>query len=263
MVPVQRLTSPSNSLLKAVRKAAAQGSCTSDGCMVAETFHLLEEAVRSGCEIENVLAAESALDRVLAALRGGPKSRVAVVPDALLSSVSATECSQGVVALVRPPAWRLDDLFRGLPLVVVLDGVQDPGNAGAVIRAAEAFGATGVAFLKGSVNPYNPKAIRASAGSVFRCPVKAGLELSSVVAAARDRGLAIWAALPSGGVAAQAADFAGGSAILVGGEGRGLGTGLPEGALAVSIPTSGVESLNAAMATGILLYEARRQRGRR
>ncbi len=82
--------------------------------------------------------------------------------------------SQGVVTLLRPPTWTLDHVFRGLSLVVVVDGVQDPGNGGAIVRAAEAFGATGVVFLKGSANPYNPKALRASAGSVFRIPLVAG-----------------------------------------------------------------------------------------
>lgn len=262
MVLVQRLTSPSNSLLKEVRRAVTQGSATPDGCMVAETFHLLEEAMHSDCEIRLVLAADSARHRVEAALRGRPDSRLAVVPDALLSRISATECSQGVLTLVRPPGWRLSDLFGERPLVVVLDGVQDPGNAGAIIRAAEAFGATGMAILKGSVNPHNPKVIRASAGSVFRLPIAAGLDMGRVAEAAAERRLKVFAAMPSGGIEAAKADFAGGCVVLVGGEGGGLRGKVPGEATMVSIPTSGVESLNAAMATGILLYEARHQRGR-
>ena len=78
------------------------------------------------------------------------------------------------MALVRPPQWSVDQLFRGHSLTIVLDGLQDPGNAGTILRAAEAFGATGVAFLKGTVSPYNPKCLRASAGSIFRVPVVAG-----------------------------------------------------------------------------------------
>jgi TrmH family RNA methyltransferase len=92
------------------------------------------------------------------------------------STICSTEMSQGVVTLLRPPAWTLDHVFRGLSLVVVVDGVQDPGNGGAIVRAAEAFGATGVVFLKGSANPYNPKALRASAGSVFRIPLVAAAD---------------------------------------------------------------------------------------
>ncbi len=102
--------------------------------------------------------------------------KVAVLPDALLQSISGTETSQGVMALVKPPEWKLEQLFRGRPLVVVLDGLQDPGNAGAIVRAAEAFGATGALFLKGAASPYNPKTLRASAGSLFRVPFLAGVD---------------------------------------------------------------------------------------
>ncbi len=77
------------------------------------------------------------------------------------------------MALVDPPDWRLEQLVQGSALVVVLDGLQDPGNAGTIVRAAEAFGATGAIFLKGSVSPYNPKTLRASAGSLFRLPTAA------------------------------------------------------------------------------------------
>jgi TrmH family RNA methyltransferase len=248
--------------LKAVRKAVTQGTTTPDGCSVAETFHLLEEALRSNCEVRVVLAAESVRDRVEQTLGRRPDVRLGVVPDALLDRLSATESSQGVLALVRPPVWGLDDLFRGLPMVVALDGVQDPGNAGAIIRAAEAFGSTGVVFLKGSANPYSPKSIRASAGSVFRVPITAGLDPTSFLAALEKRKLTLYAAMPSGGMEASRADFARGCAIVIGGEGRGVREDLSTGATAVRIPTAAVESLNAAMAAGILLYEARRQRGR-
>ena len=83
-------------------------------------------------------------------LRGLKRTRVVAVSEAVVRELASTETPQGVIALVRPPQWTLDQLVRGKPLVVVLDGVQDPGNAGAIVRAAEAFGATGVAFLKGT-----------------------------------------------------------------------------------------------------------------
>ena len=262
MVLVQRLTSPSNVLLKAVRKAVTQGTATPDGCSVAETFHLLDEALRSDCEVRVVLAAESVRDRVEQALGGRPDVRLAILPDALLDRLSDTQSSQGVLALVRPPVWRMDDLFRGLPLLVVLDGVQDPGNAGGIVRAAEAFGSTGLVFLKGSANPYSPKSVRASAGSVFRVPITAGLDHTGFLAALAKRNLPLYAAMPSGGMEASRADFNRGCAIVIGGEGRGVRQDLWTGATAVRIPTAAVESLNAAMAAGILLYEASRQRGR-
>jgi len=263
MAKVQRLTSPANGLVKQVSKAVAGGGLTPEGYCIAETFHLLEEALRSRCEIKLVLASESARARAEQCLRGRPELRLFVLPDSLSERLSATEAGQGVTTLVRPPAWTLDDVLRGRPLVVVLDGLQDPGNAGAIVRAAEAFGSSGLVFLKGSVHPYNPKAVRASAGSLFRVPILHGVEGNRVLAAAGRKKLAIYAASPAGGVPAAEADLAQACMIVVGSEGRGWRQDLWVDARKVRIPTTEVESLNAAMAAGILLYEARRQRGDR
>ncbi len=192
------LLSARNPLLKDVRKAIARGTVTEDGLAVAESFHLLEEALRSDCEIPAVFAAESVRAAVESHVRGLKKTRIHVLPDDVFRGVSATESSQGVMALVRPPKWSVDQLFRGHALTVVLDGLQDPGNAGAVLRAAEAFGATGVAFLKGTVSPYNPKCLRASAGSIFRVPVAAALDQQLFLAAAEQRKIALFALMPKG-----------------------------------------------------------------
>src|ERR1041384_4939313 len=90
--------------------------------------------------------------------------------------VWVAETAQGIIALVRPGQYVIGDLLRDVPLVVVLDGVQDPGNAGTIVRTAEAFGATGAIFVKGSVSPHNPKVLRGSAGSLFRVPHVFGVE---------------------------------------------------------------------------------------
>jgi TrmH family RNA methyltransferase len=254
------LTSPANPLLKEIRRAIVRGAQTRDGYCVAETFHLLEEALGSGCAIGTVLAAESAEAAVEARVRERPGTRLAVLPDALFQSLSATEASQGVMTLVRPPVWELEQLFAGRPLVAVLDGVQDPGNAGAIVRACEAFGATGAMFLKGAASPYNPKAVRASAGSVFRVPIITGLEAEAARAALKRHGVEVYAAAPSAGMELKDARLTRGCALVIGNEGRGVSAELRAGAAGLRIPTSGVESLNAAMAAGILLYEARRQR---
>ncbi len=164
------------------------------------------------------------------------------------------------MALVRPPRWSVEQLFRGQSLAVILDGLQDPGNAGAILRAAEAFGATGVAFLKGTVSPYNPKCLRASAGSVFRVPLVAAMDPLLLLAAAEQRKLDLFSLMPKGDLELGDADFARKCAIIVGSEGRGVSERLRSKALDVRIPTAGVESLNAALAAGIALYVARKQR---
>ena len=185
-------------MLKEVRKAILRGTTTADGFAVAESFHLLEEALRSDCEIGAVFAAESVKSAVERHVGGLKKVRVMVLPDELFRSISATEASQGVMALVRPPAWTLEQLFRGRSLVVILDGLQDPGNAGTIVRAAEAFGATGVVFLKGAVSPYNPKCLRASAGSIFRVPLVPAMDERLLLAAVEQRKLEMFALMPKG-----------------------------------------------------------------
>jgi RNA methyltransferase, TrmH family len=267
MPKAETISSPANPLLKDVRRAIARGTLTHDGLCVAETFHLLEEALRSDCEVRVVLAAESVRSAAEAHVRRLPGVKVIVLPDALLSAISGTENSQGVMALVRPPAWKLEQLFRGRPLVVVLDGLQDPGNAGTIVRAAEAFGATGVIFLKGTVSPYNPKTLRASAGSLFRVPFLHGLDAALARAALQQNKVELYAGVPARADGAarslEAVDLAGRCGLIVGSEARGVSGELQSAALDISIPTVGVESLNAAVAACILLYEARRQRSLR
>ncbi len=125
------------------------------------------------------------------------------------------------------------------------------------MRAAEAFGASGVVFLKGTVNPYNPKCVRGSAGSVFRVPLIASIEADEI---SRHMEIAWYAAMPRAPKLASDADLAAPCGIIIGSEGHGVSPALTARAVGLRIPTSGVESLNAAVAAGILLYEARRQR---
>jgi len=256
----EALTSSKNPLLREVRRAALRGTLTPDGYCVAESFHLMEEAIRSDCVLKAVLCSASVRGTVEAHLRGLRGLKLYVVPDALFRELASTESSQGVIALVRPPVWTLEQLFRGRPMVVVLDGLQDPGNAGAILRAAEAFGATGALLVKGTASPYNPKSMRASAGSVFRLPIVAGVEASIARAALVQRRLDLYAAHPRGERNLNDVDLTRKFALIVGSEGRGVSDKLASVATDLRITTTGVESLNASMAAGIILHEASRQR---
>ena len=261
MAKPETITSAANPLLKDVRRAISRGALTEQGWCVAETPHLLEEALRSQCEVKAVLASESALGTASAQVRRLPVKLVSM-PDALFAGIAGTETSQGVIALVKPPEWKLEQLFRPPALVVVLDGLQDPGNAGTIVRAAEAFGATGIFFLRGAVSPYNPKTLRASAGSLFRVPFLHGVEPAAVCAALAQHQVELFAGVPAGASSRTLAgvDLTGPCGLVIGSEAHGVSRALRAAAHDVTIPTVGVESLNAAMATAILLYEARRQR---
>ena len=173
-----------------------------------------------------------------------------------------TESPQGIAALVMPKAFSLDDALSGeSPLVVIAAGLQDPGNLGTLIRSAEAFGASGVIALPGTVSQWNAKAMRASSGSVFRLPVVAAGE-DEVFSRLRSLGVRVFAAVAERGVSAIESRLSGPVALVIGNEGRGLSPELLVRADArITIPCPGpVESLNAAIAGSILLYEASRQR---
>jgi TrmH family RNA methyltransferase len=264
MSTAEPITSAANPLLKDVRKALSRGGLTAGGCCVVETFHLLEEALNSHCRVRTVIAGESVQDRVMELLLGGPDIRLSIVSDKLLNATANVATSQGVIALVDPPEHRVEQILSAESLVVVIDGLQNPGNLGTILRSAEAFGATGILLLKGSVSPFNSKALRASAGSVFRVPFVSGMEETTVLEALRDSGTNLYAAVPGAnghiGSSPSDADLTCPCAIIIGSEGQGVRPALRDAARDISIPTAGVESLNAAVSAAILLYEARRQR---
>jgi TrmH family RNA methyltransferase len=252
LVPPATLTSEKNPLLRDIRRARGRGALTDEGFALAEGPHLLEEAAGSKVEIGAVIVAESA-----PALPRYHTARVLHVADSVFAGLSSTESPQGVLALVRPRVWTLEQVLQSRSLLVVLDGVQDPGNAGAILRAAEAFGASGVVLLKGTVNPYNPKCMRGSAGSVFRLPLAAAVEAADLLA----RKLPLYAADPRASRTIADADLKSPCALIIGAEGRGVSAIVAAASTGLRIPTSAVESLNAAVAAGVFLYEARRQRG--
>jgi TrmH family RNA methyltransferase len=253
------VTSRSNARVKQLRAAFAGQARLSGGLVAIEGENLLGEAIRSGMVLKTVFVSER---RELPGLV--PRSvEVLWLSDEVFASVVETQSPQGIAALLVPPVRSLDDVMVGKPLILVAAGLQDPGNLGTLVRSAEAFGASGVLATPGTVSAWNQKALRASAGSVFRIPVVAATveELASLKA----RSVTLMAAVPEKShraIPACDADFDGATAILIGNEGAGLSEEIL--ALAdvfVTIPCPGrVESLNAAVAGSLLLYEASRQR---
>jgi len=261
MAASQVITSSANSLLKEVRRSVSRGSATADGFAVAESFHLLTEALRSGLEFQAVLVAEKAFPGVAKLLRRRPDISLRTIEDRIFASAASTETSQGVISLVRLPRWDIEAMLGGGPLVV-LDGMQDPGNAGSIARSAEAFGASGVVFLRGTVAAANPKTLRASAGSLFRVPFLEGMGRDEIAAQVRRRKLTLLAASSDAGMPLPRQDLVTPCVVVIGSEGQGVSPELRTFAQLLHIPTTGVESLNAAVSAALILYEAARQRGR-
>ena len=201
-MPVRVVESKQNARVKELRQALAfPGRGTSD-LIGIEGPKMLGEALRAGLRVVVVFVAQGA-ERSLYSLALPEKIEVLRLPRQLLDSVLATETPQPVAALVEPPDWSWQQLLhrdKKKALVIVLAGLQDPGNLGTILRSAEAFGATGVVSLPGTVSAWNPKAVRASAGSVFRLPLLAASEKSALRAAGgrrEDSGTTVQGAQPA------------------------------------------------------------------
>ena len=244
---LNRITSSHNSLIKDVRRAADRGTLTEEGFAVAEGMHLFTEALASSVEIGALLVSEEILDR-----DWPPHLNLYALPKALFRDVASTEAPQGIVTLVRPPTFSLDQILQGR--AILLDGIQDPGNAGAIVRATEAFGGSGVVFLKNTVSPFNPKCLRASAGSLFRLPFLHHPDSREL----QMKLTHLYAAMPHAEHTIDTVQWPARAAIVIGSEGRGVSADWASLATHVQIPTTGVESLNAAVAASVILYEARR-----
>lgn len=248
--------------MQAIRRAAAAGRPTEEGLIVAEGPHLLEEALRSEWQIEQVFATERAQSRY-SQLFARVNAEIVEVSERAFASTAATETPQELLALLRPRTWSWNDLLGSSALVLVLDGIQDPGNAGTIVRSAEAFGASGLVFLTGCVRVANGKLLRAAAGSLFRVSFLEGIAIEEFIEHARLDDLPVYALVKGASATLDDADLQSRCAMAVGSEGSGMSRELLAAAQAVSIPTTKVESLNAATACSIALFEAHRRRNAR
>lgn len=262
---MEHVTSRNNPLVKQFRAVAREGRL--GDLVLLDGPHLVEEALNSSVPLQVVVfAAEAAGGRLapLAERAARTGTRIVTMPDSLLSAISPVRQASGVVALANAEAASVDAALSARPpqLVVVLDNVQDPGNVGAIIRTAEACGATAAITGPGSADPFGWKALRGSMGSALRLPIARVPRLDDAIHAGRTAGLRIFTTVPRGGTPLAAADLSGPTAIIVGGEGAGLPTDVIAAADdSVTIEMHGpVESLNVSVAAAIVLYEASRQR---
>jgi len=261
------ITSRRHPLVQACRDARGGGP---DEPLLLDGWHLLLDAVAAGLAVDAVAVnadppgePESlALDALIDA-----GAHVVHVTDDVLQAMSPVRTPSGVVALARRPTLSLDDLFTPAPaLVMVAVDVQDPGNVGALVRTAEAAGATGFVAAGASADPLGWKALRASMGSAFRLSLVRMTDTAALLADLRARQLQLVALAPRGGQAPSDVDLGRPTALVVGGEGAGLGAAiLAEADQRVTLPMAApVESLNVAVAGALAIYAAAAQRsGRR
>ncbi len=260
---LRRINSRQNARVKELRRSFSDAASNQQGEVAVEGMHLVEEAIRSGLRLSVVFFSDSARERAHKLLpQLSAHTEALLLPDDLFSYAVPSDTPQGIAAMVRPKSFTLDNVFSPMPaLLVVIAGLQDPGNLGTIARSAEAFGATGLLLGERTVSPWNWKAVRASAGSLFRVPTLK-IALARALQELKSRGVRVLATSSHKGTSLAEADLHGPVALLIGSE----GAGLPKDVLTqademVAIPQSPrVESLNAGVATSIMLYEAARQR---
>jgi TrmH family RNA methyltransferase len=250
-------------LMKRIRAMLRSGNLRQQGEVLLETSRLIEDAILCGVAIHTILVSSDAVPATRQLLRRIPASAKRYEIGArLFPELTSTEHSAGILALAEAPVWKEAELFSGAAtLLVVLAGIQDPGNLGAVLRAAEAFGASGVLATKGTVSPFNSKAVRAAAGTLFRLPMLLDLTAAQTLSLLRRNHATLLASAPRGGTPLAGIDVTRPLALALGSEGSGLPRELAEAGNRVSIPiVAPVESLNVATAAAVMLYEIARQR---
>ena len=262
---LRQVSSRQNALVKDLRYAFAKDQPTEQGYIAVEGVRLIEEAIRSGLRFQAVFFSEAGRQHAARLLpQIASQAEALLLPDDVFSSAVKTETPQGVAALVKLRPISMENILEQLEakiLLVGVAGIQDPGNLGTIIRSAEAFGARAVLLGEKTVSPFNAKAVRASAGSLFREPLLR-VKMAETIPLLKERGVRVIATSSHKGRPLQEANFTGAAMIVVGNE----GAGVPHEVLAqadelVTIPHSErVESLNAGIAASILLYEAARSR---
>lgn len=271
---MQKIESPSNPKIKLAAQLAKRMAREKTGKFLAEGVRLAEMAAASDWDIDYALvtphaAGEPRAAAVIAKLEenGVP---VALVPESVYQKAGDTQTPQGLLLVLAQKKRSLDDLARltktaaspAAPCYVVLDRIQDPGNLGTILRTADAAGMAGLILLEGTTDIYSPKVVRAAMGSLFHLPVVSGVTEEAFLSFARESGLCLYAtALDAKARPYDAADFTGPTAIVFGNEGQGVSEPLLASSETLYIPMyGGAESLNVAVSTAIVLYEAVRQR---
>lgn len=259
------ITSISNTQIKQVCAYVSKAKeRRKDKVFVVEGAKMFEEAPESW--VKKVYVTEAFLQKYASGEISQKLQKLAyeTVSEEVFAKMSDTKTPQGILCVVSIPEYRLEDVLKDTNGVyILLEDIQDPGNLGTMIRTGEGAGIAGVIMTKETVDIFNPKTIRATMGSVYRVPFIYVDSLSDVIAILQQKGISVYAAHLKGEQYYDAFDYTKGGAFLIGNEGNGLREETANLAdTYVKIPMAGkVESLNAAIATSLFMYEASRQRG--
>lgn len=257
-----KLTASQNPLIKEVRMLKNKSAREKKGLYFIEGTRFVSEALKYSSEIRYLMVSESFSNGEGMIQYEGLSLNIYQVPDSLFNELSDTQTPQGILAVVGIKDNSLDNAELSEGLLVILDGIKDPGNMGTIIRTADAADCAGVIVPEGCVDIYNPKVLRSTMGSIFHLPIYRCAGITQALDTALSRGFKLCASYLEGAVSIYDADLSGNTALVIGSEAEGICRETAEKAeLLVKIPMEGrAESLNASVATGIMIFEAMRQR---
>lgn len=260
---MKKITSKDNPLYKNALKLKKKKYRDETGLYILEGVKPLYDAVDTGTEVKTVFVREGAGDIPVT-----EKTETVILRKDLFDALSDTDTSQGIIAVAQQKICGEDEFFEAVREgnLLIMDRVQDPGNIGTMIRTAEAAGYRGIIMILGGGDIYGPKAVRAAAGSLFRLPVMKAASVKTVADMLKRNNKRITVTSPEADSSCFEADISDNTALVIGNEGRGVSREFDEAAdIKISIPMEGsIESLNAAVAAGIIMYQSynKKMRGR-
>ena len=260
------ISSAQNPVIKEVKALKQKKYREETGMFFIEGIRFVEEALKEDISIDKVLVSESLSD-----VNGGKEilekvnargCEVFLLPHKLFMEVSDTTNPQGILAVLQEQKYKIEDIHDNRNFFIILEGIQDPGNMGTIIRTADAVGATGVVLSKGCVDIYNPKVLRSTMGSVFHVPICFSENIFETLKDMKSRGIKVCASHLEGNCDYFDMDISDNIAVVIGNEANGISRQMKDYAdILVKIPMVGkAESLNASVAAGILMYEVLRKK---
>lgn len=265
MKHLEILSSKGNSIIKQSTKLKIKKYRQESGQFMVEGVRFVEEAIMSGAPVKYCLCSEELHgDRVELILGTMAKKNIKVymVKGELMGQICDTETPQGIAAVIEKKDPDIDRLIEDCDFLILVDRIQDPGNLGTIIRTADAAGAGGVILAEGTVDLYSPKVLRSTMGSIFHVPVVSSLDIIDTIDKMKSNGFKVYVSSLEAAAAYYQEDYRGRTAIVIGNEANGVDSSIILHAdRLVKIPMPGqAESLNAAVAGGILMFEVVRSR---
>lgn len=259
---MKKITSADNDKYKSLIKLGKKKHRDREGLYIIEGINLIEEAVKNGAALKSIFIREDFSEQDILDAVASYDAEKYVLTNRLFDSFADTESPQGIAAVAVKPSWTQEEFFEGTDNIIVLDRLQDPGNIGTILRTADACGFRGAVIMKGTADLFSPKTLRATAGSLYRVKMLFVDTPQEALDILSQRGKRTVCTSPHVDTLYFDADIAKDTALIIGNEAGGAcAEFMSEADISVTLPMEGtIESLNAAVAASVLMYDSVRQR---